>query len=277
MPGLAPAQHRCDWEHLARNPLAPGSERTIGLSPRLRGDRAGVLEARPHQRRRRRVVKDDRLDLVEKHRCKAQPRNEVPGQDQLEGDQITIRGRERALLGAGKGERAESSPVMLMISVLMTASTATRSPTTRDQDVQAEEKFWLEWDALVATVNRARGRASVANDGELTMSQYRLMRAVAHLAHPRVCDLADRVGVSQPTVARMLGTLEKGGLVKRSVRTDDRREHDVAMTDRGEQLLERKHSFVSGHRRRLWESLSLDERKDLRRLTRRLSEIVEAL
>ena len=164
-----------------------------------------------------------------------------------------------------------------MISVLMTASAAPHPLSTATNGEQADVLFWLEWDALVATVNRARGRASVTNDGELTMSQYRLMRAIADLERPRVRDLAERVGVSQPTVARMLGTLEKEGLVKRSVRRDDRREHDVAMTIRGEQLLERKHAFVSGHRRRLWESLSPDEREDLHRLTRRLSEIVEAL
>ncbi|MFF4357140.1 MarR family winged helix-turn-helix transcriptional regulator [Streptomyces sp. NPDC001604] len=52
----------------------------------------------------------------------------------------------------------------------------------------------------------------------------------------RVQNLAGRVHLSQSALSRLIGRLEKDGLVERSVCTEDRRGVYVALTDKGRDL-----------------------------------------
>ncbi|WP_055534358.1 MarR family winged helix-turn-helix transcriptional regulator [Streptomyces graminilatus] len=52
----------------------------------------------------------------------------------------------------------------------------------------------------------------------------------------RVQDLAGRVHLSQSALSRLIGRLEKDGLVERSMCAEDRRGVWVALTDRGREL-----------------------------------------
>jgi DNA-binding MarR family transcriptional regulator len=54
--------------------------------------------------------------------------------------------------------------------------------------------------------------------------------------HCRVQNLVGRVHLSQSALSRLIGRLEKDGLVERSVCVEDRRGVWVALTDRGRRL-----------------------------------------
>jgi DNA-binding MarR family transcriptional regulator len=55
-------------------------------------------------------------------------------------------------------------------------------------------------------------------------------------AHCRVQNIADRVHLSQSALSRLIGRLEKDGLVERSVCAEDRRGVWVALTPKGRAL-----------------------------------------
>jgi DNA-binding MarR family transcriptional regulator len=54
--------------------------------------------------------------------------------------------------------------------------------------------------------------------------------------HCRVHDLAGRIHLSQSALSRLIGRLERDGLVERSVCADDRRGIRVSVTHRGREL-----------------------------------------
>ncbi|MEU8586034.1 MarR family transcriptional regulator [Streptomyces sp. NPDC048664] len=58
----------------------------------------------------------------------------------------------------------------------------------------------------------------------------------AHGDHCRVQNIAGRVHLSQSALSRLIGRLEKDGLVLRSVCAEDRRGVYVALTDKGRAL-----------------------------------------
>ncbi|MFC8669295.1 MarR family winged helix-turn-helix transcriptional regulator [Streptomyces sp. NPDC057199] len=59
--------------------------------------------------------------------------------------------------------------------------------------------------------------------------------AVAGIA-PRVQNIAEKAHLSQSALSRLIGRLEKKGLVERSVRAEDRRNVWVALTEKGRDL-----------------------------------------
>ncbi|MFI1561790.1 MarR family winged helix-turn-helix transcriptional regulator [Streptomyces sp. NPDC020490] len=60
--------------------------------------------------------------------------------------------------------------------------------------------------------------------------------APAHGDHCRVQNLVGRVHLSQSALSRLIGRLEKDGLVERSVCTEDRRGVWVALTAKGREV-----------------------------------------
>jgi DNA-binding MarR family transcriptional regulator len=138
--------------------------------------------------------------------------------------------------------------------------------------------FETAWDEFFAAVRRARGRAAARDrDGELTLSQHNLLSALHH--HPRlpVGEVALAAGVAPPTATRMLGHLERTGIVRREPSTDDRRVVTVSLTARGRRLLARKRAAVTEKRRLFYESLSVAEREQSERVLRSLAELIEQL
>ena len=75
----------------------------------------------------------------------------------------------------------------------------------------------------------------------------------------------------------MLSGLERAGIVRRAAVPGDRRSVTVTLTAKGRRLLERKEAVVSEKRRALYDSLTAPERRQARRLLRRLAESIEAL
>ncbi len=73
---------------------------------------------------------------------------------------------------------------------------------------------------------------------DLSEQQWRVLRALSDGAGPRsVGELADATFLLAPSLSRMLGTLERRGLVTRSVDPRDQRRSEIAVSPAGERLV----------------------------------------
>jgi DNA-binding MarR family transcriptional regulator len=138
--------------------------------------------------------------------------------------------------------------------------------------------FTSALDHFFSAVRRSRARiAREAGAGELTLSQYQLLSALAEVPERPVGELAEAAAVAPPTATRMLDGLERSGIVERRHSTTDRRVVIVRLTGKGRRLVERKEKLVAAKRRALYESLSPSERRQVERLLGRLAEVIEEL
>src|SRR2546423_13114426 len=112
-------------------------------------------------------------------------------------------------------------------------STDRESP-GRDHDAT---EFLAAFDASVRAVRRARGAPAQGGERELTLSQYSLLSGLADRPGARVRELAVGAGVTASTATRILDTLERRGIVRRTRARDDRRAVTVTLTDVGRELL----------------------------------------
>ena len=71
----------------------------------------------------------------------------------------------------------------------------------------------------------------------LTQGQYLALRAIGRESLGAT-ELARRTGVSGPAVSQLVAALTDQGLVTRSPAETDRRRHELALTKRGERVLE---------------------------------------
>jgi DNA-binding MarR family transcriptional regulator len=138
--------------------------------------------------------------------------------------------------------------------------------------------FEAAWDEFFAALRRARGRAAARDrEGELTLSHLNLLSALRHHTRLPIGEVALAAGVAPPTATRMLGHLERTGVVRREPSIRDRRVVTVSLTPRGRRLLARKRAAVTEKRRIFYESLSAAEREQSERLLRRLAELIDQL
>lgn len=97
-------------------------------------------------------------------------------------------------------------------------------------------------------------------------------RTIAHLARGRLtqCDLAERLSIEEPTLARLLTRLESGGWVKRESAQHDRRCKTVHLQRKSSRLLQQIEGTAGKLRHELLETISPD---DLQTCLRVLAEI----
>jgi DNA-binding MarR family transcriptional regulator len=79
-------------------------------------------------------------------------------------------------------------------------------------------------------------------------------------------ELCDRMGMTQNTVVTWLNELEELGFVERQRDPEDRRKHNVALTDKGATALERAETELRRLEDEALAGLSADERAQLRKL-----------
>jgi DNA-binding MarR family transcriptional regulator len=155
---------------------------------------------------------------------------------------------------------------------------------TAAPELDPPASFTSALDEFFSAVRRSRARAArEAGAGELTLSQYQLLAALADEAgNPRepelpVGELAEAAGCAAPTATRMLGGLERDGIVERRPSSSDRRVVTVRLTRRGRRLVDEKERVVQAKRRALYASLGDSERAQVERLLRRLAGVIEEL
>jgi MarR family transcriptional regulator for hemolysin len=105
----------------------------------------------------------------------------------------------------------------------------------------------------------------------LGLSQAR-WRTIAHLAHGHLtqCDLAQRLSIEEPTLARLLGKLEKERWIKRESSPRDRRCKTVHLQPKSSALLHQIEETARGLRHELLETIPT---RDLQTCMRVLTDI----
>jgi MarR family transcriptional regulator for hemolysin len=119
-------------------------------------------------------------------------------------------------------------------------------------------------------LGRAFDAALVAAGG--STSTWLVLLALKTAGHRTQGELAEAVGVRQPTLTHHLDGMERDGLVQREREPGNRRVQRVTLTERGEQLFLRLRRAAGSFDGRLRAGLVDDEIAELRRL---LAQLVE--
>ena len=127
--------------------------------------------------------------------------------------------------------------------------------------------------ALAPRLNRAV-RGQVRPAAGLSMPQFILLRALRHGPVP-AGQLAQRFGVSRPTITRTVDGLVKKGLVERHVDTDDRRVAMISLTAEGKALHETTELAAERYLATLLVDLSGPQLSRLEAAIRDLAELLE--
>jgi MarR family 2-MHQ and catechol resistance regulon transcriptional repressor len=99
--------------------------------------------------------------------------------------------------------------------------------------------------ALNTFVKLVRCTNSVCSDvhnhflGELTVSQFGILEALYHLGPMAQKELAGKILKSPGNITTIINNLEKNGLVRREVKSDDKRYYTVHLTLAGTSTIER--------------------------------------
>lgn len=135
--------------------------------------------------------------------------------------------------------------------------------------------FDAAWEEFFSALRGERLRAArEIADGDITMAQFQLLSVLADDRSRPVGELAEHVGVSAPTVTRMLDGLERAGIAARRQSTLDRRVVEVELTPEGRKIVKRKQRLMAARRRAVYESLDVGEREQAARLLHRLAEAI---
>src|SRR3954447_24968249 len=116
-----------------------------------------------------------------------------------------------------------------------------------------------EFDAALAAVGGSR-------------STWLVLQSLKSAGHRTQGDLAEAMGIRQPTLSHHLDALERDGLVRRERTADNRRVQHVTVTEAGEALFLRLRRAAGAFDGRLRAGLDDAEVADLRRLLAQLAE-----
>src|ERR1700742_437002 len=140
----------------------------------------------------------------------------------------------------------------------------------------ATEEFTGAWEEFFRTTRRVRARANrLKPNGQLTLQQFHLLESLRGDAELTVGELAEAAGVAPPTATRMLDCLARLGYVLRRHSEEDRRVVLVSLTPAGASAVEDAHAVALDYRRRVFESLSPEDRERAAPLLRRLAAVME--
>jgi MarR family 2-MHQ and catechol resistance regulon transcriptional repressor len=111
---------------------------------------------------------------------------------------------------------------------------------------------------------------------DLTPGQFGVLEALLHLGPMSQTEIGRKLLRSSPNITTVIDNLEKGGLVRRERRADDRRVMVVSLTPKGLRTIEK---IFPDHARRITELLSpltAKEQLELGRLARKLGLAIAA-
>jgi MarR family transcriptional regulator for hemolysin len=134
----------------------------------------------------------------------------------------------------------------------------------------SEESLSLLIGRTAKVLSRAFDDVLVAAGGSSPVWQ--VLRALAAGPHRTQAELAEAIGVRQPTLTHHLDTMERAGLVARERATGNRRVQIVTVTEAGEHLFLRLRRAAASFDGRL--RAGLDD-GDIARLRRLLNQVAE--
>jgi MarR family transcriptional regulator, transcriptional regulator for hemolysin len=132
-------------------------------------------------------------------------------------------------------------------------------------------------DSLALAVARAARTLSRALDDVLvaaggSTATWQVLLALKTTDHRTQGELAEAIGIRQPTLTHHLDTLTRGGFVTRLAEPGNRRVQRVTVTEAGEQLFLRLRRAAASFDGRLRAGLGDDDVAELRRLLAQLEE-----
>ncbi|MEO5840930.1 MAG: MarR family transcriptional regulator [Acidimicrobiales bacterium] len=92
---------------------------------------------------------------------------------------------------------------------------------------------------LRLAVGRLARKVRLSETTGLTQSQLSALATIDRIGRARLCDVAAAEGVSAPTATRIVGAIEKLGLVARADDSEDRRATRLAVTPAGRAAMRR--------------------------------------
>lgn len=105
--------------------------------------------------------------------------------------------------------------------------------------------------------------AREVEDEALAPLQFAALELVSHNPNLSQREIAHHIGSTPTVLVKPLEKLEKRGLISRKRSTDDRRRSRIAITTKGEALLEDARQRIRTVEDKLTENLSQDERRTL--------------
>jgi len=108
------------------------------------------------------------------------------------------------------------------------------------------------------------------------MPTWLVLKALMQGGHRSQSELARDIGIQGPTLTHHLNAMEKAGLLTRRRLPDNRRVHQVELTDRGRAMFHQLRRAALEHDARLRQDFSAEEIELLRGLLGRLADNVRA-
>ena len=134
----------------------------------------------------------------------------------------------------------------------------------------ADESLSLLLGRSAKALNRAFDDVLVAAGGSTPVWQ--VLLALSTADHRTQAELAEAIGVRQPTLVHHLDSLERAGLVTRERAAGNRRVHHVTVTESGRALFLRLRRAAASFDGRLRAGLNDSDVTELRRLLAQLTE-----
>jgi len=101
---------------------------------------------------------------------------------------------------------------------------------------QVIDSFWVTVPSLWHHI-RSRIGQQAREEFNLTHDQFHVLRRI-HLGRTNVSDLAEAKHISRPAASRAVDALVDKGMITRTQDPDDRRHVNLALTEKGESVLE---------------------------------------
>ena len=121
-----------------------------------------------------------------------------------------------------------------------------------------------------------RFMARATSEADLHPGQAMCLSVIARDEGMPQRDLADALHIAPPTLSRMLGSLEKTGLIERCADEADQRLTRVYLTSSGRGVAQKMRRALAAHLPAAMSALSLDERRELARLLDKLNGSIAA-
>lgn len=107
-------------------------------------------------------------------------------------------------------------------------------------------------------VEMRRGHGS-----DLSIPQFRSLRFIQRNRNSSLSDLADHLGLTLPSVSKLIDGLVKQGLIDREESTTDRRRLTLVLTQKGESIIDSALASAQAHLSSILSDLSNDELKTI--------------
>jgi MarR family transcriptional regulator, organic hydroperoxide resistance regulator len=144
-------------------------------------------------------------------------------------------------------------------------------------EAAAFEEFADALTEFFRAARRVRGEAGEAGSRPVSLSQFTVLQTVAEQGDATVGELSQAAGVATPTVTRMLGSLERDGIVERHRDDVDRRVVRIRLTPAGRGLMDEKRAWIAKRQREVYAGLSEADRRAATPLMRRFAALLEEL